>query len=577
MMAVTRPPRLTLTPLEDRDVPTASVQFLQQSPYAAAASVDVYVNGAKFINDMPFRQATAFLAVADSVPLKIDYTPGSAADDSSPILSRTLTLAPNAVAVAALVGNPGDTASPSKLALALSTAARSVAADPAAVEFTVLQASPDTPAIDVKIRGAGTAANDVPFAGFGSGYPSLAPGKYVVDVTRADGVTPVGSFNLDLTGAAGTGRTLVLSGFAAPKFPSDPTLGVVAVDGKGFGTILTKSASFGQTRYAVGGDGTATLDNFDGTPVMSVALPATASGQPRLNALRVAVGDVNGDGVSDLVAAVGPGSADAQRSLAGIDQVFVYDGVSGALLKSFTPFESSFTGGLYVAAGDLNGDGYADLVVTADQGGGPRVQVVSGKTFTPLIPDFFGIADTAFRGGARPALADVNGDGTPDLVVAAGFGGGPRVAVFNGLTLLPGGSPGRLSPDFFAFEDTLRNGAYVAGGDVNGDGLADVIAGGGPGGAPRVLVLSGRDLIAAASTLTPLANFFAGDAADRNGVRVAAKDLDGDYRADLVAAVGPSGVANAVRAYAGKSLSPSAATTPIAEAAFAAAAGASVG
>ena len=44
--------------------------------------------------------------------------------------------------------------------------------------------------------------------------------------------------------------------------------------------------------------------------------------------------------------------------------------------------------------------------------------------------------DANFRGGARAAVGDVNGDGTPDLLVAAGFGGGPRVAIYNGKTVL---------------------------------------------------------------------------------------------------------------------------------------------
>ena len=109
----------------------------------------------------------------------------------------------------------------------------------------------------------------------------------------------------------------------------------------------------------------------------------------------------------------------------------MYDGASGTLLLAFTPFESSFTGGVYVAAGDVDGDGFADLVVTPDDGGGPRVVVVSGRTQQRLA-DFFGIDDPAFRGGARAAVGDLNGDGAGDLIVSAGFGGGPRVAGYDG-------------------------------------------------------------------------------------------------------------------------------------------------
>ena len=171
------------------------------------------------------------------------------------------------------------------------------------------------------------------------------------------------------------------------------------------------------------------------------------------------------------------------------------------------------------------------------------MRAFAGRTFTQLA-DFFGIDDPAFRGGARAAIGDLNGDGVGDLVVAAGTGGGPRVAAYDGTSLA---APRHLFGDLFAFEPGLRNGAYVAVGDVNGDGVGDLVAGGGPGGGPRVLALDGVGLLRGESR--PLANFFAGDPARRDGVRVAVKDLDGDDKADVV--VGGSG---RVAGYTGRSL-----------------------
>src|SRR5205823_4264337 len=159
------------------------------------------------------------------------------------------------------------------------------------------------------------------------------------------------------------------------------------------------------------------------------------------------------------------------------------------------PFELGFTGGVYVAAGDVTGDGVPDVVITPDEGGGPRVRVFDGANRFAPVADFFGIDDPNFRGGARAAVGDVNGDGAGDLVVAAGFQGGPRVAGFDGRSL-GAGSPVKVFGDFFAFEQTLRNGVFVAVGDIDGDGFADVIAGGGPGGGPRVTAFSGKSLLA---------------------------------------------------------------------------------
>jgi hypothetical protein len=167
----------------------------------------------------------------------------------------------------------------------------------------------------------------------------------------------------------------------------------------------------------------------------------------------------------------------------------------------------------------VNGDGRPDLVVTPDQGGGPRVKVLSGDGFATLA-DFIAIGDPAFRGGARAAVGDVTGDGAGDLILSAGSGGGPRVAGYDGRSVATGTpTPDKLFADFFAFEDSLRNGAYVAAGDVNGDGFADLVFGAGPGGGPRVAVLDGA--AARGNRQVPVSTFFAGDADNRGGVPVA--------------------------------------------------------
>lgn len=306
------------------------------------------------------------------------------------------------------------------------------------------------------------------------------------------------------------------------------------------------------TGFATGsgsnGNGSATMFRANGSAAFTVTpFPAT----PTI-AVRVASADVTADGSRDLIATTGAGVS---------VRVLVFDGASQRLDRELNPFEASFTGGAFVAAGDLDGDGFADIAVSPDESGGPRVVVFSGRTGERLA-DFFGIDDPNFRGGVRTAFGDINGDGIPDLIVAAGFGGGPRVAIWDGRSFLNGSGPQRLVNDFFLFEESLRNGAYIAAGDINGDGFADLIGGGGPSGGPRVFVVDGQRLLdSGGSELTPLANFFAGDPNNRDGVRVAAANLDGDRFADLVvAAAGTDGPA--VFGYAGTGLKPGAIPDP---------------
>jgi len=227
--------------------------------------------------------------------------------------------------------------------------------------------------------------------------------------------------------------------------------------------------------------------------------------------------------------------------------IYVYDGKTGAELVpgGILAFDANFRGGVNLAAGDFNGDGKVDIVAAADVGGGPRVRIFNSAQFQAgadpaqgkLLADFFAIDDTRFRGGVRVAAGDLTGDGRPDLVVAAGAGGGPRVAIFDGRSLMPGNTPKKLVGDFFAYESSLRNGATVSVGDVNGDGKADLVTGAGPGGAPRVTVFSGADILAnRGANSTRIADFFvAGDSTSRQGTNITVKDVDRDGRADLVA------------------------------------------
>lgn len=243
----------------------------------------------------------------------------------------------------------------------------------------------------------------------------------------------------------------------------------------------------------------------------------------------VAAGDVNGDGVPDMITGSGPGIVAAVR---------IFDG--GTLLPIGTtlePFGSGFLGGVHVAAGDVNGDGRTDVITGSGPGSGATVRVYDGRTLAPLRSF---TAFDGFSGGVRVASGDVNGDGREDIIVAAGTqtGGGPHVKVFDGAS-------GAVLRQFDAFQTFYSGGVYVAAGDVNGDQTADIVVASGEdpmasGGGPHVKVFSGRDL-AVLADFRPYASGFSG------GVRVAAGDLNGDGLADIITAPGVGGAAQLTR------------------------------
>jgi autotransporter-associated beta strand protein len=235
-----------------------------------------------------------------------------------------------------------------------------------------------------------------------------------------------------------------------------------------------------------------------------------------MGGVRVASGDVTGDGVNDVVVAAGPG---------GGPQVNVYDGTSLQLTHSFYAYNAAFDDGIFVAVGDVNGDGYADIITGAGQGGGPHVQVFSGQNYSN-IASFFAY-NPAFTGGISVASGDVNGDGYSDVVVGAGPGGGPHVLAVSGFQLSQGTQV--VLASFFAFDPGINRGVFVGAGDYNGDIVGDIVVAAGPGGGPHVKVFNG-------SGTSLIDTFFAYDINFAGGLSVVMADIDNDGLAEIVTA-----------------------------------------
>lgn len=207
----------------------------------------------------------------------------------------------------------------------------------------------------------------------------------------------------------------------------------------------------------VDGSSTTELAIGSGPHQQAVARVVDVAGQPIFNqpvfgsfdgGVNVALGDVDGDGLDELIVGAGPGGGPHVRVFRMSDKTEI---------ASFYAYDPAFTGGVYVAAADVNHNGRDVIVTGTGVGGGPHVRMFHGDG-SPAGNSFFAY-DPQFRGGVTVAAADMDLNGDDEIITGAGPGGGPHVRVFWASGAPRGG--------FFAYDASYRGGIYVAAGDVD--------------------------------------------------------------------------------------------------------------
>lgn len=317
------------------------------------------------------------------------------------------------------------------------------------------------------------------------------------------------------------------------------------VNGDGYADLLVGSSGFDGAATNTG----AALLYFGGAGAFNTTIDAnlqSANGGVRFGSALAGVGDVNGDGFADIVI----GSPFYANGQANEGAAFLYFGGGGAFNNAVdahfevNQIDAQF-GSAVSAAGDINGDGFSDVVIgallydggQADEGGAfvyHGAAVVDNVVDATLESNQIG----GSLGGALSALGDINGDGYADIAVGAPLYDGSNADSGRAYVHL-GAASGLQTTAYRQFDLGVAQpshlGFALSGGDFDGNGFGDLIV-----GAPDfsgALALQGRALVYFGGTVLDdgIADGRVGSAqaSGQLGHSVATGDLNGDGYADL--------------------------------------------
>jgi cyclophilin family peptidyl-prolyl cis-trans isomerase len=326
------------------------------------------------------------------------------------------------------------------------------------------------------------------------------PSNYDTEVVRVtvQGALDVGITLSSVVSRAGIGQSVPLT--ATLSASSTPT-GTVNffVDGTQIGT-----ATVGSNGLATF---TTTFNTVGAKSIQARFVPGSALFNPGdSNAISIEVTE------ESQVVAIAADGADF-----GTPPTVQVTGSNGETLFTLTPYETSFTGGVRTAVADVNGDGQDDVICVPGFGGAPLIRAYDGRTGT-LIRELMVFEDT-FRGGLYVDVGDALGAGYSQIVVGAGFTGGPRITVFDVRN-------DRVIANYFAYDPAFRGGVSVDFSDLRGGDKIYLTTGPGKGGGPQVKVWDP----AAVTDQIPSqvgSTFNAGDPNNTDGIRVGAGGLLG--------------------------------------------------
>lgn len=276
----------------------------------------------------------------------------------------------------------------------------------------------------------------------------------------------------------------------APDQGAPPLVRIYGPTGTLYGEFFAYGASFqGGVRVAVadvngdyypdlltapGPGGLPFVNMFNGRD-FSLIRQFQVYGESFTGGIHLAAADVLGTEVPQLL--VGP-------DMGGEPYINIFHVVTGSLLRQVLAYGVAYKGGVRVATADVNGDYVADVLTAPQAGGAPFVNIFDVRPLTPVLLRQIQVYGETFTGGIYLATGDTNGDGFRELVVGPGQGGDPFVNTFDTRT-------GAFLQQYQAYGQGFSAGVRVGAVDINSDGFADIVTGPGATGQPYVKILDG--------------------------------------------------------------------------------------
>ncbi|MDZ7267012.1 MAG: DUF4397 domain-containing protein [candidate division KSB1 bacterium] len=207
------------TVVELPQLTTARLQVIHNSADAAAARVDVYLNGGLLLDNFGFRRATPFIDAPAGVPLSIAVAPSTSTSVNEALKTFTVTLKPGEtyVAIASGVLDPTKFAANPEgrdtgFTLFLYDGIRETGSAPGNIDLVVVHGSTDAPRVDVVAVGVGKLVDDLVYGDI-SGHLSVPAANYLLDLTDPDNGTPLVRFIANLARYGGQSAVVYASGF----------------------------------------------------------------------------------------------------------------------------------------------------------------------------------------------------------------------------------------------------------------------------------------------------------------------------------------------------------------------------